>query len=683
MFKYILIITIILLSTVYLQAETDYHPRLIVAELITASWSNDAPEAYSGVDEVMVSYHHGEVIPVRYYTSQDSGEYSSPSVENLIQDYTTTAFPSMIVNGQTRLSGVNTALSNGEPYKSMIEKEYYKPSPVKMEITSFNPLSGEVQVLITMLSSSVNLQNVTARFIMIEDAVANGVTNLARIVEEQTFSLSGQNNTITLNQTLNPEPSWDEDNLFTLVYVTDSLGEIIQAASSYPTPDYYLRTVVPNQRIDLGPSSGLFEVDYFILFNMGNSLDLTISASMDEAPDTWFLTYCDDDGLCYFGPHDFSMNSGVYERFHANIVPDSRGMMDYSFILSGSSLTEDYIIPFRYITNDVTNLIIDGDGWADYESYSAEVFISDQQTYGIWDTNFADLTAAVSQTFHTLVWVAGEREPALSHKDTDFLRAHLDNGRKLFVSGQNIGKDLIVNPLYQDIDFYNNYLNADFISANTDYRQLSGRAGDAISDGMNFYITGEDGANNQMSPEVIAPNQQYGIEIFYYPDSSIAGLRSVLGNNNGKVVYLPFGFEAINTPSDRLTLLTNALNWLNQTSVDDPQLPVEISPLQLLPSFPNPFSLAQNYQNSRSNQYVTIPYYIASERLADDASISIFNIKGQLIKTLTDIRLMDNKSGYVIWDGKNENNRSVVSGVYFYKLSNGNESQIRKMLIVN
>jgi len=61
--------------------------------------------------------------------------------------------------------------------------------------------------------------------------------------------------------------------------------------------------------------------------------------------------------------------------------------------------------------------------------------------------------------------------------------------------------------------------------------------------------------------------------------------------------------------------------------------------------------------------------------------IEIFNIKGQKIKTLYNEEC---KSGdkLITWDTKDDNDKLVSSGVYFYKVSFDNLSQMKKMLIM-
>ena len=70
-----------------------------------------------------------------------------------------------------------------------------------------------------------------------------------------------------------------------------------------------------------------------------------------------------------------------------------------------------------------------------------------------------------------------------------------------------------------------------------------------------------------------------------------------------------------------------------------------------------------NYPNPYKPN-TTIEYSIPKK---GKVGISIYNIKGQKIKTLINNSLEQGKNS-VTWNGKDENNRSVASGIYFYKL---------------
>ena len=61
--------------------------------------------------------------------------------------------------------------------------------------------------------------------------------------------------------------------------------------------------------------------------------------------------------------------------------------------------------------------------------------------------------------------------------------------------------------------------------------------------------------------------------------------------------------------------------------------------------------------------------------------MTIYNLKGQLIKRLVDKELTSGMHK-VLWNGKDENERNVASGVYFYRLQSKNYQATGKMLLL-
>ena len=86
--------------------------------------------------------------------------------------------------------------------------------------------------------------------------------------------------------------------------------------------------------------------------------------------------------------------------------------------------------------------------------------------------------------------------------------------------------------------------------------------------------------------------------------------------------------------------------------------------------------LSNNYPNP-FNPLTVIEYGIARD---SNVQLSIYNVAGQLIKTLVDEQQVQNHYS-VTWKGKNENNVAVSSGVYFYRLKT-NSIDIKKKLIL-
>jgi hypothetical protein len=93
-------------------------------------------------------------------------------------------------------------------------------------------------------------------------------------------------------------------------------------------------------------------------------------------------------------------------------------------------------------------------------------------------------------------------------------------------------------------------------------------------------------------------------------------------------------------------------------------------------AFCNSFSL-MNYPNP-FNPSTSIRYGLPEQ---SDIVLQVYNIKGQLVKTL---EKSNQPAGYheVTWYGKDSNNKSVASGIYFYKLSTDKFTSMKRMLLI-
>ena len=89
-------------------------------------------------------------------------------------------------------------------------------------------------------------------------------------------------------------------------------------------------------------------------------------------------------------------------------------------------------------------------------------------------------------------------------------------------------------------------------------------------------------------------------------------------------------------------------------------------------------SLSQNYPNP-FNPTTTISYTVGQRA---QVSLRIYNVAGQLIRTLADEARTPGEVHTATWDGRNEAGQSVSSGVYFYKLVAGNFVQTKKMVLL-
>ncbi|MEA3297785.1 MAG: M6 family metalloprotease domain-containing protein [candidate division Zixibacteria bacterium] len=102
----------------------------------------------------------------------------------------------------------------------------------------------------------------------------------------------------------------------------------------------------------------------------------------------------------------------------------------------------------------------------------------------------------------------------------------------------------------------------------------------------------------------------------------------------------------------------------NDDNAEEPTLPVSA---QLEQNYPNPF-----------NPTTTICFSGDNTR---PATVEVYNSMGQKVAIIFDGYAQSGKTS-VTWDGTNNNGSPVSSGVYFYKLRNGDYEQTRKMVLI-
>lgn len=92
---------------------------------------------------------------------------------------------------------------------------------------------------------------------------------------------------------------------------------------------------------------------------------------------------------------------------------------------------------------------------------------------------------------------------------------------------------------------------------------------------------------------------------------------------------------------------------------------------------PKRFALHPNYPNP-FNPSTTINYDLPK---ATHVILRIFNVMGRQVKTLID---EEKDAGYhhIIWDGTNQEERPVASGIYFYRLETASFTKVRKLILL-
>ena len=98
------------------------------------------------------------------------------------------------------------------------------------------------------------------------------------------------------------------------------------------------------------------------------------------------------------------------------------------------------------------------------------------------------------------------------------------------------------------------------------------------------------------------------------------------------------------------------------------------------PNLPTSFTLDQNYPNP-FNPETTIDFAINANNAYKTAKLTIYNLLGERVTTLLDKPLPAGNYSFR-WKGTNDKGESVASGVYFYRLTVGDQAQSKKMVLL-
>jgi hypothetical protein len=131
-----------------------------------------------------------------------------------------------------------------------------------------------------------------------------------------------------------------------------------------------------------------------------------------------------------------------------------------------------------------------------------------------------------------------------------------------------------------------------------------------------------------------------------------------------------FAFSGSSNQAEVDPILLAAVLDVDFTSISDLSEIAEKYGYRII-NYPNPF-----------NPSTKISFELTTKNVKN-TKIEIYNIKGQKVKTLQSFPNGGLGTRSVVWDGTDENNQPVTSGIYFYKLNvNGKTEAVKKCLLL-
>ena len=575
------------------------------------------------------------------------------------------------------INAVNNRLAIASPYEMEVTGDIGTSSvSVKVKATS-TPPSGTKWLRIAVVekeyTSPIPYPNGsthyrTSMLDMVPDA--NGTLLNIAVGDSQTFNFNY--NPVVVNF----HPSFD---LTIVAFVqNDGTKEVLQAG-------YFNGGVgLEGQKTAaLIESNSTANLSGFIFNDFSNASNLSLRIK-GQIPAGWNITATSPQGPIPINGPIQNITVNGYDSLFFDIAADPQGNGGAAILTAKMMLPADTSVyeelQFSIVTKNVDVLLVDRDGGANYETYIINALNQTSYSYGIIPIQPGDIVMGDLDGIPVVIWNCGLTEPTLIPDEMDALRSYLDTGGRLYLNGVDMAYQLAdpASPYHtaNSLDFFNNYLHANYVTRIIFTLAVNGVSGDPISNGISqMLLVGGTGAGNLGGstgkyPNQIGPNDANAMPIFtFLGGTKVAGIR--VNHSSGKIVFTTFGLEAIAQDSLRTKVMGRALDWLvAPVAINNEEGPLLIKTLQLDQNYPNPF-----------NPGTTISYLLPVISSDRHVSLNIYNQLGQKVRALVS---EDQESGKyeISWDGLDDNGLQVASGVYFYQLRYGSHKATQKMLLI-
>jgi C1A family cysteine protease len=215
---------------------------------------------------------------------------------------------------------------------------------------------------------------------------------------------------------------------------------------------------------------------------------------------------------------------------------------------------------FQVVLGPISVLMIDDDDGEGTEAWFKDALDNNGYVYQNWDEQTQGAVGLTElQRYRVIVWDCGwGGNPGTENRSV--LSSYLDSGGRLLISGEDIGWWMNDSGIANSstVDWYRDYLHADYILDHSGYTDLNGVTGDPIGDGLSFSLNGPDSAMNQEYPSEIDPRSG-ATGIFKYDSDSEGAIKYAGGHRE---VYFAFGIEGVTGSAMRDTIMRRSVEWL-------------------------------------------------------------------------------------------------------------------------
>jgi hypothetical protein len=644
--------------------------RVVLAEMFGGTWCGFCPDSSGALQILRDEFEDSEFLAIYNHVGGDP--WTTAEGSSRASWYDVGGVPHVEFDGVTNVIGsYGSPEATANAFRPIVNSRLAVPAEVAVDAVGIiGPSSGWVDATIRS-ESSLGYGDMRVQFAIVENGMSYGGKDydftLRDYLPVEPITLSARAESVVVSRAFTVDGSWDHSQLDLIVFVERTGDKDIMNAGMMRNPyQFDLLTDVYAEEVALFGGSEFVTV----LKNTGTVTDtITLDIENIEYPDgvssfEWFASYCDEDGLCYFGPHDFVLAPGEVETLDIH-MDDYNGSVPGMAVtrLFGTSKGDTTALQEEFYATFVglpSILVVEDDADGTYGTHMKSALDSAGYAGHLWDADtFGRPGYDRLASYWAVLWTTANGDGTdITADDEQDMMDYLDGGGNLFLASMNF-----LSSRSGATTFTTDYLNISSWTNDAGGFTMSGVTGDPVSDGMTLGLLG--GAFPPAATDKFVLTAE--ADSIFYASNGVRGMR--VDDGTSKVAFIAFPFELVKTttadPNNQKTLVARVIDWFQMTGIGD-----------VIPDMK--LSLGQNYPNP-FNPVTTIEFSVPAN--AERVELGVYNVAGRLVRTLVDGEMPAGPSR-VVWDGRDEHGKSCSSGVYFMKLSAGSETQTGKMTLL-
>lgn len=661
-------------------------PRRVLYEHFTSTTCGPCAAWEPHLDAFVSSYDHDEIVKVSYHVGwPGAGSYfyhpNPTPVDAVVAFYSVSGVPSMWFDAVSPdFGGATTYDEVMAIFRARVDSRLEAGSPIDINL-DFS--GGAIDITIDVEEALTGSHVV--RFYITEDdlryTAPNGLTNFSQVFREAYPNYGGTAvdlssvGSVDVNVPYTIDGSWNAAKLNAIVFVQNTVTQDIinSQKATIPAPDFFF-TLTP----EAVSYTGMYDEDLILLegdlCNVGSeddTYDIHITGDYTEG---WLISWCSGD-LCLpeTATGEVHLVTGACEHLSVDVSPMGIvGEGTFSMIVQsrGSGVADTMTFFLRTLAGGADVLLVADEadfGGADVDNspYYTRVLDALGVHYDIYDRDDGPIDYAYFSSFRSVIWYTGATYVDILDDDDQILvERYLTEGGRLLMSSSDLAWDLVANrdaTAWYETHFHNRF------NPSTDDEASSNSFSGIVEPymGISDDLVALSESNFSRYHDIMHPIHPAVAILAYDGTSPVEHAGIIWEGGATKLAYLGFGMEYMSSDVQRqnlmqLLLLDFLLEDVKESIVQVPQ------DFAIVGNYPNPFNPATEIEYRIDN-----PGY---------ANLQVVDALGRHVTTLVD----EHKEAgvhVVRWNGINDYGRSMPSGLYLMKLTVGNETATKSLLL--